>query len=313
LLPKANSELRSIMKAHRQMPKNLQRSFTADPSLSDRLFDLLTVVFPDLELRQLAQVGRDLGAPWELASVPFAKFASSSTLNPPMIAHVGVLELPLQVMGQRVKVGGIHAVASHPDFRRQGHYRGCMAAALEYCDARYQTLVLTTSQPELYQPFGFRVVPEYRFVVPCQPKGDQNRLRILDLQAEGDRALLHRLLDRRIPVSNMLGVYPEKAVFFVNEASRPLYYAPDLEALIVIEIRDHTLHLFDVVCERSVSLANILQCLPEPIAAAVIYFSPDLLEVDAQAVPTNDDDYLMVRGSFAAAGQPIMLPRSARC
>ncbi|MBW4575110.1 MAG: GNAT family N-acetyltransferase [Aphanothece sp. CMT-3BRIN-NPC111] len=295
----------------------MQQSFVEDPSLSDRLFDLLETVFPEIGLRQLANIGRKLGAPWESASVPFMKFEEGRALAqsiPRIIAHVGVVELPLCVMGQPLKVGGIHAVATHPEFRRRGHYRDCMEAALEYCKTRYETLVLTTSQPELYQPFGFRVVPEFAFMVPCDHSGQKDSFRVLNLQDVNDCTLLHRLLDTRIPVSDVVGVYSEKAVFLVNEASRPLYYAEDLDALVVIEQEDDRLQLFDVIANHSLSLADILKCISHPVNEVILYFSPDRLNVQAKAIPyVLDDAYLMIRGSFAAEGQPFMLPRSARC
>lgn len=291
------------------MAQSLQQSFVADPSLSGRLFDLLEIVFPEIELSKLVAMGRALGAPWESASVPFMKFEQDRA-----IAHVGVLELPLCVMGQPLTVAGIHAVATHPEFRRRGHYRDCMAAALAYCQPRYETLVLTTAQPELYQPFGFRVVPESTFTVAGQGLGQTEGWRLLDLQQQQDCALLHRLLETRIPVSEVVGVYPEKAVFLVNEASRPLHYAEALDALVVTEQQQDCLQLFDVVADHPIAFADILQYVSPSVNQIVFYFSPDRFQVAATAVAhVLDDAYLMVRGPFAAAGQPLMLPRSARC
>lgn len=287
----------------------IQQSFAEDPALIDHLFDLLAAVFPDLDLRKLANTARELGAPWESASTPFIKFEGDRA-----IAHVGVLELSLQVMGQPVRVGGIHAVATHPDFRRQGHYRTCMEAALEYCNSRYETLLLTTSQPELYQPFGFRVVPESMFVASCSVQEAKPGMRILDLENASDRALLHRLLDTRTPVSDVGGVYPERALFLVNEASRPLYYLPDLDVLLVMHQAERHLSLFDIVSPQIPSLDSILEYIPNSVNEVVLYFSPDKLDVRVQAVPhVLEDAYLMARGAFAAEGQPFMLPRSARC
>lgn len=290
------------------MTSSLQRSFAEDTDLINRLFDLLAAVFPDLELRQLANAARELGASWESVSTPFMKFEGER-----VIAHVGVLELSLQVMGQPVRAGGIHAVATHPDFRRQGHYRDCMEAALAYCDSRYETLLLTTLQPELYESFGFRVVPEAAFVATCQARGAKSGMRILDLQNTADRALLQRLLDTRIPISDVVGVYPERALFLVNEASRPLYYIPDLDALVVMQI-DQRLHLFDIVSPHSLTLESILNYIHDSIEEIIVYFSPDRLKIHAQAIPYKlDETYLMVRGSFAAKDQQFMLPHSARC
>ncbi|MBD2196711.1 MULTISPECIES: GNAT family N-acetyltransferase [Calothrix] len=285
-----------------------QQSFAVDPSLSGKLFDLLEITFPGLS--SLAECGRKLGASWEAASTPFIYFHEGIA-----ISHVGVVEIPFYIMGKRVTVGGIHAVATRPEFRRKGYYRAVMNEVLEYCDKLYETLVLSTSQPEFYLPFGFRVVAEHIFKVQCNSTGSTDGWRQLDLTTDKDLRLLHRLLETRVPVSNVVGVVQEKAVFFVNEGSRPLYYAADLDAIACMEIEDTRLHLFDIVSTNIHPLSEILVRIPQFIEEVVIYFSPELLNTEnVQAFPgVIEETVLMVRGKFAAEKEKFMLPRSARC
>ncbi|MCU0568280.1 MAG: GNAT family N-acetyltransferase [Oculatellaceae cyanobacterium Prado106] len=267
--------------------------------------------------RNLANQVRTLGASWESASTPFIKFVGERA-----IAHVGVLEIPLQVMGQARRAAGIHGVATHPDFRRQGHYRACMEAALAYAEPRYDTLLLTTEQPELYEPFGFRVVPESRFEVmeetiaslqSVQPSQSTD-LRRLDLEKERDRHLLLQAIETRIPVSNIVGVYPEKALFLFNEVGRSLYYSEALNAILDLSWEEATLHLFELVSSREISLREILQVISQRVEAVVIYWSGDRLQIPAHPVShVLEEAHLMVKGSFPAEGQAFMLPRSARC
>lgn len=285
-----------------------QQSFAADPSISPKLFDLMEITFPGIS--SLAECGRKLGASWEAASTPFIRFHDDQA-----ITHVGVLEIPMQIMGQRMTVGGIHGVATRREFRRRGYYREVMNEVLEYCDQLYETLVLTTPQPEFYLPFGFRVVEEHIFKVKCSFTGSIDGWRTLDFADVEDVTLLHRLLETRVPVSNIVGVVQEKAVFFVNEGSRPLYYAKDLDLIACMEIEDNRLHLFDLVTTQIYALQEILDRIPQLIEEVVIYFSPELLNVNnAQAFPyVIDEAVLMVRGKFAAEKEKFLLPRSARC
>ncbi|ABA24260.1 conserved hypothetical protein [Trichormus variabilis ATCC 29413] len=283
-------------------------SFSSDPNLSDRLFELIEVIFPGLN--DLVERGRKLGASWESASTPFIRFHDDVA-----ITHVGVLEIPMVIMGQRVTVGGIHGVATRPEFRRKGYYREVIEEVLEYCDQIYETLILTTPEPEYHLPFGFRVVEEYIFHLKCSSKGNVNGWRILDFSDNQDLALLHRLLETRAPVSHVVGVVNEKPVFFVNEGSRDLYYAEDLDLIACIKIENNRLHIFDLVATKICSLKEILGRTSEVIEEVKIYFSPDLLDVDnVQAFPYKlEDTVLMIRGQFAAVGEKFMLPRSARC
>jgi predicted N-acetyltransferase YhbS len=285
------------------------RSFADEPNLVKHLFQLLEVVFPEIGITAAAENAKRLGAPWEAASTPFMKFQDDVA-----ITHVGVLEIPMQLMGKNVTVGGIHGVCTHPEFRRLGYYREVMEEVLDYCDKRYQTLVLTTSQPEFYEPFGFRVVKEHNFKSKCNSTGGVDGFRLLNLSDEKDIKLLNRLLSTREPVSNIVGVVNEKSLFCVNEGRNSLYYAPDLDAILVMEVEGTQLKIFDIVGAKISPLTAILSRISHPIEEAEIYFSPERLEVDVQAFPhMYDEGVLMVRGVFSAEFEKFMLPRSARC
>ncbi|WP_460202662.1 GNAT family N-acetyltransferase [Scytonema sp. NUACC21] len=287
-----------------------QRSFQSASTLSNQLFNLLEVVFPGYGISDAAEHGRKLGASWESASTPFMLFQDDIA-----VTHVGVLEIPMQLMGKYEIVGGVHGVATHPDFRRQGYYRQVMEEVLDYCYRRYNTLILTTSQPEIYEPFGFRYVTEHMFIAQCNTTGGHNGFRLLDTCNSNDVQLLNRLLEKREPVSHILGVVKEKAVFCIIEGSNPLYYAKDLDLLAAMTVEDTKLKLFDLVGTKVCPLKAILERIPQPIQQVEIYFSPDRLDVEVQAFPhrLNGDDHLMVRGKFTPEGQKFMLPRSTRC
>jgi hypothetical protein len=189
-----------------------------------------------------------------------------------------------------------------------------MTAALDYCASRYDTLLLTTAQPELYLLFGFRVIEEHAFITHCASSGHFNGFRVLNLQIPTDQQILHRLLKERETVSNILGVLNEKAVFCFNEGSHPLHYAADLDLMIVMEIENTRLKLFDIVWRQPCRLADILDRISQPIHEVVLYFSPDRLDVEAQPFShVLDGNHLMARGPLAVESQAFMLPRSARC
>jgi len=287
----------------------MKGSFADDPGLAGHLFDLLDMVFPGL--RRTAEHARTLGAPWESASTPFI-----ATAGGPIVSHVGVIELPLVVLGQPLRVASVHGVATHPAARRHGLYRLVMEEALEYCAGRYETQILTTEHPEYFEPFGFRVVREHLFKARVGSPGGADGLRLLDTRDPADVALLHRLLEHRSPVSELLGVGVEKAVFCFNEGRRPLRYAADLDALVCMELEGARLTLFDVVGERIPPLAVLLERIPQPVDEVAICFSPDRLEVATEATQYllhhDGPSHLMARGPFTAEGRPFMLPRSAR-
>lgn len=273
------------------------------------LFELLDTVFPGV--RDGAAALERLGAAWESVSTPFVHCEAGRP-----VAHVGLLELPLVVRGHALTVGAVHAVATHPEHRRRGHYRRVMQAALRHAAGRCETLVLTTEHPEYFEPFGFRWVREHGFTVHRTVRGTSGGGRDLRLQDPADLALLHRLLETREPVSQLVGVRREKAVFLFNEWRRPLFYVPDLDVVVCLEVHGRQLRLFDVVGPHVPALAALLERLPHAVDEILVGFAPDRLATQAAAVPWVFDhdgpSYLMVRGPFAAESEPFTLPRSAR-
>ena len=294
-----------------------KQSFANDPTRKARVFDLLEICFPGMTQAEDSSLG--LGRPWEMVSTPFIYWHGDLA-----ITHVGLLEIPLVVMGQTVRVGGIHAVGTRPEYRRRGYYRAVMAEVLQYCAPRYDTLLLTTGQPALYEPFGFRVLQEHLFTARYASSGGQQGLRLLNPRAAQDLQVLDRLLETRLPVSNVLGVVQEKDVFSFNASNFSLYYAADLDVIVACSLDETCLTLFDIVWPQVCPLEALLKRFPQRIDQVVTYFSPDRLQADFQASPHTlmdppgalggeGADFLMIRGPFAATGQPCMLPRTARC
>ena len=287
----------------------MKGSFSEDPCLAEALFDLLDSVFPGL--RESAARIRALGVRWESVSIPFVRLEGGR-----VVSHVGLIELPLVLLGKEVPVGSIHAVATAPECRRRGHYRGLIEEALSYCAGRYETVILTTGHPDYFEPFGFRYIREHLASVRFNWTGGGAGLRLINPDDEADINLLNRLLESRAPVSRVVGVVKEKAVFCFGEGHHPLHYAKDLDAIVCLEIEGKRLKLFDVVAPRLPTLRALLEKIPQPIEEVAMHFAADRFVSDADVTPYLLDhdgpSYLMVRGPFAAEGQPFTLPRSAR-
>ncbi len=285
-------------------------SFTDDPALAGPLFEFLDVVFPGL--RRTAENARRWGAAWESVSTPFVHWQGGR-----LAAHVGIIELPLVVLGRPVRAGSVHAVATRPDLRRRGLCRLLMEEVLRFGEERHEMLLLTTEHPEYFTPFGFRHVREHRFTVTCRPSVRfSGSLRRLDLDDPDDLTRLHRLLDSRAPVSEVVGVGPEKAVFLFNEGHRPLYLSEDLDVVVCLEPDGPRLRLYDVVGPEIPPLEALVARWPAPLEDVALHFAPDRLAPGAVAEPYLLDhdgpSYLMVRGPFAAEAAAFTLPRSAR-
>jgi len=279
--------------------------YAADPTLLRRVYDLYEVAWPGMGAR--AESVRDWGMRWEV-STPFLRLEGER-----VIAHVGVLDMQLVVAGEPLRVGGLHAVVTHPDHRGRGHCRALMEEAVAWCDETYGTLLLTAGEPAIYERFGFRVVPEHRFAGRIGGSGGGG-LRLLDRKSAADGEILLRLLDGRAPVSRRLGIVRDRAIFLFDTATWPLHYARDLDAVVAYAVKEGTLRLYDVVAERMPSLDEVLKRIPEPFERIEVYFAPDdAAGLDPEPHPLGMDDHLMIRGPWPLGTDPAMLPVPARC
>jgi hypothetical protein len=188
-----------------------------------------------------------------------------------------------------------------------------MEELLEFCDGRFETLELGTEHPEYYEAFGFRVVPEHRFVAKVASTGGDDGFRPFEAVRPGELALLDRLLTERTPVSKRVGVVDERDVFKFSQGTEGLHYCEALECFAVFELAGSRLTLSDVVACELPSLDALLSQLAPAVDTVEFHFSPDRFEVDARPEPfRSDSNYYMVRGPFAAEGEAFMVPPSAR-
>lgn len=311
----------------------MRGSFAGDPAFGVALFDLLERVFPGIG--RGVEALRRLGAAWESVSTPYIEREGER-----VVAHVGLIELPIVLAGRLVAVGTLHAVATDPDFRGRGLFRRLMGEVLDDSAGRYAALILTTEHPEYYTPFGFRHVPEHRFVArrgdwflpeagrsgamadtraaqpphPSQPPQPFGRR--LDLDDPTDLERLHRLLATRQPISNRVGVGPEKAVFLFNEGRRPLWWLEELDLVVCAELDGSILRLYDLVAPHLPSIEALWARVPAAVSEIHLHFAADVIapEAEAEAYVLDHDgpSFLMVRGPFTAEDERFTLPRPAR-
>jgi predicted N-acetyltransferase YhbS len=281
-----------------------RRSYAQDPTLADRIFGLLETWFTGIS-KPRAEAAR-LGSLWDDCSTPFVHEKDGQ-----VVSHVGLLEMSYVIQGQRHQLGGVHGVCTLESERRRGHFRRLMEELLDFCDGRFDTLELGTENPEYYDPFGFRVVPEYRFIARADSPAGRGGFRAFD--AKRDLQVLDRLLDERTPVSNRVGVIEERDVFKFSNGCDGLHYSEALDCFAVFELEGRRLALSDVVARELPSIDELLAEIESPTDEVEFHFSPDRFDVDARPeIFRYDSDCYMVRGPFEAEGRPFMVPPPAR-
>jgi predicted N-acetyltransferase YhbS len=281
-----------------------------DPGFRSETLDLLGRIWTKLPGAVVR--ARESGVDWCEVSTPFVQYEAGR-----IVAHVGVLEIPVVLEGEHRTIAGIHAVCAHPEHRRRGHMRAAMERALAWVDARYDTGLLWANDPGIYGRFGFVAREESMFVSPVQG-GPASRVRALTLDQPADVAFLReRLADRR-PVSRAMATCDPGWLALLDLAlwkpGPSLAYLPDLECIVVYAVRERFLDLYDVIARDIPTLSDIAARLGERIDTAIVYFLPDILAAPALvAEPTVLIDSLMVRGRWPQSDHAFAFSPLGRC
>lgn len=246
-----------------------------------------------------------LGFPWE-ASLLFTKEDKGQ-----IISHVALLECPVLIESTWQKLGAMHGVCTHSDYRRKGLATELIQEAFLWSKEHLDAVFLFTEIPAFYERMSFNRVQEYRFHLPgAHPKGSQL---LRPIMAPQDNELFVRCFSEREPLSNCLWIEDRgliasfNALFATYPSYWSLYYSSVIDGFISFEIKDRTLHLFDVVASTIPTLEIILDHLPQEIDDIYFYFSPDRLATEAIPEPyLYDNGYLLVHGHWQL-NKPFMI------
>lgn len=274
----------------------------ADSARRQPLLDLLRDVFA-IDLAELST--RDI---WHPGYRAFSYWSGKT-----LAANVSIRPLPLMVGGKTVRAAQLHAVATRPQWRRRGLFADLMNRVLDYAEGRFDRLLLFTAEPALYQPFGFRLLPQHVFAGSFATDGTDagpHPCRQLSLDDPDDCTLMRALYMTRRPVSQHFAVVENGDVFFANALARPhwrLLYLPRAEALIVCD-GGRLLDIAAATMPPVSALAAALECGRD--AEIEVYFPPDALAGTWRALPFSppEDDHLMLRGPLEIESRPIILP-----
>lgn len=267
---------------------------------------LLDIGFPGLAdgIERSAAVG----ARWRDVTTPFVAWAGAEP-----VAHVGVLRHHMLLDGRDVEVAGIHAVCSHPSWRRRGLVRTLLARATAWVDTWTAVAKLSTDEPDVYRSSGFEVMTEHRFRSSIAPDPNQRPpVRPLRLsKSEDDRVLLARMLVARTPHSRRCASLEPGWLFVMDCALQHrldggVLWLPDDEAIVVIDEHESGARVAEVVAHRPVDPRRIVALATRQDAPVWWTFAPDAL--DPQAVPVARDirgGAFMVRGEWPTTIGPF--------
>lgn len=281
--------------------------------------------FQDTAARQafkrflVAQHGLDLtlweeAGFWDSDFVPFSFF-----LGDEIIASTCVYSLPMVVAGEERKVAQLSSVATRADHRRQGLNRDLTERARSWWkDQNHEFCYLFADDGafSFYAACEFSLTPQSRFFLdpselPSSNAGDPIKL---DIDNPSHRDLICDLVERRTPVSNILGHRSfSLEMFHLLYLLHPhLLHLPDLDLIVACEQRADSLYLYDLIGPAIPPLPDLLSALALPKLSKIeTGFIPELLEAPYRAERGKDEDGTHTNSSFPFSNTPYRFPCTA--
>ena len=243
-------------------------------------------------------------------SMPFGYFDADGVCA----ANFSAFSMPMMIDGRPVRAAGFQSGAVRPQWRGKGLYRDLMNRAFGWCDEQgFELGILLTDKPALYEPYGFRVLPQHRFVGSAPPVATKRAgpARALSLDKAADIALIRHALQGRTPVSPVFAVAAQVEMFLLNsafDAGIRLSLMEDWEAVVAWTSEGTTFELLDIAGTSIPPLSAILIALDQQPSRVEVCFPPGKLGWQATPQPSPSDISLMVRGDGAnPLSSPVML------
>lgn len=217
-----------------------------------------------------------------------------------VIANCSANLFDLIVEGREVPAVQLGTVMTAKEHRGRGLMSGLMERVLAHYKDRELIYLFANDQVlGFYPKFGFRRIPQtaYSLDVSALKRQDASPHQ-LNTDDPQDRALLLRLCERRVPVSQTLGVHrdcwPLRAA--CSLVPRRLWRLE--ERIIVMERTDDTLYIDDILSEQPFALDELLPSLVPPGCRRLrLGFCPDQSALPFSREPLwEDDNALFVRG-----------------
>ncbi|MEN9895765.1 MAG: hypothetical protein RIR97_1617 [Pseudomonadota bacterium] len=268
-----------------------RQDYYQDPKAWEALVDLLRDTFGiDVGL-QMTMGGYDKSC------MPFGWFDEKGVL----VANLSAFTMPMMINGTVVKAAAFQSGAVRPDWQGQGLYRDVMRKAFQWSDDQdFDFGILLTDKPTMYEPYGFRTVPQTVFVAKKLSKGKKaGSSRHLSLNEPDDLMLLQNKLKHRTPVSNRFAVMKQLEMFLLNAAFDPTIQLVHLsQPDIIVALRtsdDGGLYLLDLVGDRIPALDVLVTELDIAAETIKLYFPPDQLACDFEPEAYQGYCALMIR------------------
>jgi GNAT superfamily N-acetyltransferase len=234
------------------------------------------------------------------------------------VASICVYPSQMTVGGVRKKGAQLLTVGTLPEYRSHGIQREIWKTVEAWirreCDFTF--LFTDDTAAGFYHKLGLIRLAEHFDVVQCPKlaRRVETRFKKLDLEQDGDYAIVERLAREREMVSSRLGFFnPNLLLFiFLYFYQNWSFYLQDIDTIVVAQEKEGRLRIHDIVARKMPKLSHIETFLAQFNKQEIEFlFCTDRLGLDHPKTKRVEDEVLFVSDDFKLEGR-FVFPGSIR-
>nr|MBC8383952.1 GNAT family N-acetyltransferase [Candidatus Cloacimonadota bacterium] len=171
--------------------------------------------------------------------------------NGEIISNVSIYSLEMIINGKKCKVAQLSTVGTLPEYRKKGFGNKLINEAIKILEKNHELIFLFADEDavEFYQTLGFSFKMESKYVARIPKYQRKKGLQQLDMKNKTDLMKLHKYAQKRISVSDVIGIFNENLLMFhgLYTLTEHIYFIPDLDIIIIYKIKENKLVLFDII------------------------------------------------------------------
>jgi len=278
----------------------------------DRFFHFVGGVFPGIDPQRWAS-WRNRGAwrdPYEVLALVDGE---------QIVSTIGLTRMRLVVDGVAQNGFQLGAVATLPGQRGQGLSRHLMDWVFEELASPNGPIFLFANESVLdfYPRFGFRQIPQRRWLLSAEIAPDANRVTCFDPDSAEDRDRLAALCARAAPIAGPLSTRDYYPIALWHLTCTPIsgFWLDDRDTFVAADMEGGRLAVHDIIATEPRDLRPALASLAAaPVDTVAFGFDPSPWFAGARPIADAEADAqfpLFVRGAPSILG-PLAFPGLAK-
>ncbi|WP_409251977.1 GNAT family N-acetyltransferase [Bacillus sp. SCS-153A] len=217
-----------------------------------------------------------------------------------VIANVSINKINMVISGEKKSAVQIGTVMTHPDYRGKGLSADLMEKVLE--DVQGVDLIYLFANNtvlDYYPRFGFHSVEEHQPELRLNGKGKGIPLEKLDAHKEEVLNFIYQSAKSRTPGSDTFSTLEtaELLMFYCAYVfPDDIYYWSEKEIIFLMKTEGDTLHVFDVISQRELSIEEVAAEIASPdIKTVYFHFTVPSESSDITTTHYKGDEVLFVK------------------